>query len=219
MVSIRAALAGVLIALPVVHAAPAPVSPAEMAAYEKGFTAVQQTTRSFKADLRQTLHLQGVAQPIVSQGKLYYETPDRLAIRFSQPAGEWMLVNGTQVAIQKQGKPLQRRDLSAPGKIPSHAASLLDFFHSDAAHWHRDFDVSMTRDGDHLFVTLKPYMTPTAASQGVEQIVTTLKLPAYDILGMEVTINAGNRIDYEFIDGLRNGYMDGAVFKIPEETK
>jgi outer membrane lipoprotein-sorting protein len=220
MVSIRAAGACALIAVSAtLHAEPAPVPPAEMAVYEKGFTAVQQGTRSFRAELRQTLHLQGLAQPIVSLGTLYYETPDRLYIRFSQPAGEWMRVSGTRLAIQKQGQPLQRRDLSAQGKFPSHAASLLDFFHSDAAHWDRDFDVTMARAGDRLFVTLKPYLTPTAASQGVEQIVTTLRLPAYDIVGMEVTINSSNRIDYEFIDGQRNASIDPALFRIPGEPK
>ncbi len=215
MVSIRLALAGILIAWPAAQAAPVTVTAGEMTTYENGFTAVQQGTRSFKSSLRQTLHLEGVAQPIVSLGTLYYETPNRMLIRFSQPAGEWILVNGTGVAIQKQGKPLQRRDLSAQGKFPSHAASLLDFFHSDAAHWHRDFDVGMARDGDRLFVTLKPFMTPTAPSQGVEQIVTTLGLPGYDILGVEVTIQAGNKIDYEFLDGQRNGPIDEGLFKIP----
>jgi outer membrane lipoprotein-sorting protein len=216
MVSIRSAFAFALISLAnPAPAAPQPVSAPELAAYEKGFTAVQQATSSFRSDLHQVLHLDGIAQPISSTGTLYYQSPDRLLIRFSQPAGEWMLVNGTQAAIQKQGKPLQRRDLGSQGKAGSHAANLLDFFHSDAARWHRDFDVSMTREGDHLLVRLKPWMTPTSNSQGVEMIVTTLKLPGYDILGMEVTINQGNRIEYQFLNGQRNAPVDSSLFKIP----
>ena len=197
------------------RAAPQPVSTTDLAGYDKGFAAVQNETHSFRADLRQTLHLQGIAQPITSVGTLYYASPDKLLIRFSQPAGEWMLVNGTQVAIQKQGKPLERRDLSAQGKSGSHAANLLDVFHSDPARWHRDFDVTMTRDGDRLFVQLKPWMTPTSSSQGVDHIVTTLHLPDYALLGIEITINAQNRIDYEFDHGQRNAAVGPALFKLP----
>jgi outer membrane lipoprotein-sorting protein len=191
-------------------------SASDVAAFDKGFAAVQESTRTFRADVAQTLHLQGLAKPITSTGTLYYANPDKLLIRFSQPAGEWMLVNGSQVAIQKQGKPLERRDLTADGRASSHAASLLDFFHADPARWHHDFDVSMTRDGARLFVHLKPWMTPTATSQGVEQIVTTLQLPGYDILEMDVTINAGNSVDYQFTHGVRNAALDPALFKIPE---
>jgi outer membrane lipoprotein-sorting protein len=205
----------VLTAPPPLHAVPQPVSPAEMAKYDQGFAAVQNGTRSFRADLRQTLHLEGIAHPITSTGTLSYASPDRLLIRFSQPAGEWMLVNGTQVAIQKQGKPLERRDLSDQGKAASHEANLLDVFHSDPSRWHRDFDVTMTRNGDRLFVQLKPWMTPTSTSQGVEQIVTTLRLPGYDLLGIEITINGQNRIDYDFINGQRNAPLAPALFQLP----
>ncbi len=213
MVSIRAALLLGLIASSAASAAS--VSPEEKAAYEKGFTAVQRASHSFRADLRQTLHLQGMTRPIVSLGTICYQASDRLLIRFSQPPGEWMLINGTQVAIQKTGRPLQRRDLSAPGKIPSHAASLLDFFHNDAARWDRDFEVTMTREGDLLSVALKPYLTPTAPSQGVDRVVTTLRLPGYDLVGMEVTVSGGNRIEYQFTQGRRNAVLDPALFKIP----
>ena len=126
-------------------------SASDVAEFDQGFAAVQQATRTFRADITQTLHLQGLDRPITSVGTLYYASPDKLLIRFSQPAGEWMLVNGSQVAIQKQGKPLERRDLSVEGRSASHAASLLDFFHADPARWHRDFDVSMTRNGGRLY--------------------------------------------------------------------
>jgi outer membrane lipoprotein-sorting protein len=197
------------------RADPQPVASSDVAHYDQGFSAVQQATHSYRADITQTLHLQGLAHPLTSMGALYYAGPDKLLVRFSQPAGEWMLVNGSQAAIQKAGKPIERRDLATQGRAASHAASLLDFFHADPTRWHHDFDVSMTRDGDKLFVHLKPWMTPTATSQGVEQIVTTLLLPRYDIVGMSITINAGNSVDYQFAHGERNAALDPALFQIP----
>jgi outer membrane lipoprotein-sorting protein len=202
------------LALPL-RAEPQPVSPAELAHHDQAFSAVQRDTRTFRADVTQTLHLQGIARPIVSLGTLDYISPDKLLIRFTQPAGEWMLVNGSVAVIKKQGKPLERHDLSAQGRSASHAASLLDFFHADPARWHRDFDVTMTRDGDRLLVHLKPYMTPTSTSQGVAQIVTTLQLPAYAIVEMNITLNGANSIDYQFTHGERNAAIDPALFQVP----
>jgi outer membrane lipoprotein-sorting protein len=207
-------VAAVALAAPL-RADPQSVAASDVARYDQGFSAVQQATHSYRADITQTLHLQGLTRPITSIGTLYYESPDKLLVRFSQPAGEWMLVNGSQAAIQKAGKPIERRDLATQGRAASHAASLLDFFHADPARWHHDFDVSMTRDGDKLFVHLKPWMTPTATSQGVEQIVTTLLLPRYDIVEMDITINAGNSVDYQFAHGERNATLDPVLFKIP----
>jgi outer membrane lipoprotein-sorting protein len=197
------------------RAEPQPVTPAELAHHDQAFSAVQRDTRSFRAGVTQTLHLQGLARPIVSTGTLDYVSPDKLLIRFTQPAGEWMLVNGSTAVIKKQGQPLERRDLTAQGRSASHEASLLDFFHADPARWHRDFDVAMTRDGDRLLVWLKPWMTPTSSAQGVEQIVTTLQLPAYAIVEMNVTLSGANSIDYQFTHGERNAAIDPALFQVP----
>jgi outer membrane lipoprotein-sorting protein len=208
-------LAALVTLLAPLRADPSPVSPTELAQHDQAFSAVQRGTRSFRADVTQTLHLQGLARPIVSTGTLDYVSPDKLLIRFTQPAGEWMLVNGPVAVIKKQGKPLERHDLTAQGRSASHAASLLDFFHADPARWHRDFDVSMTRDGDRLLVHLKPWMTPSSSAQGVEQIVTTLQLPAYAIVEMNVVIGGANSIDYQFAHGERNAAIDPALFQVP----
>jgi outer membrane lipoprotein-sorting protein len=214
----RSALACValLASLAPLRAEPAPVSAAELARYDAGFAAAQEGMRTFRADFTQTLHLQGLARPVTSAGTLYYANPDKLYLHFTQPAGEWMLVNGSQSAIQKQGKPLERHDLNAQGRAASHAASLLDFFHADPTRWHKDFDVSMTREGDMLIVHLKPWMTPTASSQGVEEVETRLQLPAYGIVEMKVMINGANSVDYQFTHGGRNVAIDPALFKIPK---
>ena len=73
----------------------------------------------------------------------------------------------------------------------------------------------MTRDGDRLLVHLKPWMTPTSSSQGVEQIVTTLLLPAYAIVEMNIAIHGANSIDYQFTQGTRNAAPNPALFQVP----
>ncbi len=215
MVPVCAALALLFVGTSALEALPLPVKAGEAANYARGFSAIQASTRTFQADVRQTLQLEGVAKPILSFATLFYSAPRQMLLRFTQPAGEWMLIQGTQLAVKKQGRPLQVSDLSAPGKAPSHAASLLDFFHSDASHWNKDFQVTMFRDGSSLIVHLKPYLTPTAPAQGVEEIVTTLELPGYLLAGIELHINAANRMTYEFSHVQRNVALDPALFHLP----
>lgn len=204
VVSIRSALAFGFVTLlaAVSTTAAAPVSPSEQVRYESGFSAVQKSTRTFQATLRQTLSLQGTP-PIISTGTIYFQAPDRLLLRFSQPAGEWLLINGTQMAIQKKGRPLQKEDSATPITRHSHAANLLDFFSSGSERWYKDFDVTLTREDDHLLVHLKPWRTPTSTSQGVDRIVTTLQLPSYEVLKIEVTVGS-NTIAYQFSNVRRN---------------
>ena len=216
MVSIRAAGALLLacgLGLLPASAAPVPLSAAELARQDQAFAAAQGATRSFRAELRQTLTLEGLDQPVVSTGELSYLAPDRLFIRFTQPAGEWMRIEGKQFTLQKKGQPLQHRDLAASGN--ANAATLLDFFGGDPRRWHRDFDVAMARDGDRLLVTLVPWRVPTAQRQGVDRIVTTLRLPGYDVEKIEVTIHGANRLEFAFTHGRRNAPIDPALFPAP----
>ena len=194
------------------------ISPADLALHEKGFGALQVGTRTFTADIVQILTLQGIAKPVVSKGVLSYASPDHLLIRFSQPAGEWMIVDGTRVAVQKQGKSIDVRETSGQGKSGSHAVSLLDFFNSGPERWHQSFDVSMTREGDRLLVHLKPWMTPTSTFQGVKSITTALQLPGYELLAMEIAMSGSNQIRYEFSNVRRNTKFDPALFAIPKEA-
>jgi len=218
MVSVRAALLGIglslILGLSASFAAPAPLSAAETATYEKGFAAAQAATHTFRAMLRQTLTLQGLDQPVVSTGELFYAAPGRLLIRFSDPAGEWMRIADGELEMKKTGQPPVRRDLAQGG---SNAATLLDFFGGDAARWDRDFQVTMSRDenNDRLRVELVPWRVPGAKRQGVDRIVTTLRLPDYEVISIEVAMNAENRIGFEFSDGRRNAAIDPQIFKTP----
>ncbi len=223
MVPIRAALlllACASLSLVLLSTAPAPLAPLapdEAARAEHGFDASQHALHTFQADIVQTLVMQGLDRPIVSRGRLFYQAPDKFLLRFTDPAGEWILSDGKTLSIQKKGQPLLRRDLN-PGldaaKSGPGAASLFDFFHSDSARWHRDFDVKLARDGGVLEVSLTPWRTPGAARQGFDGVVTRLQLPDYAPLS--ITVLAGdNRIGYASSHPRRNGPVDPSLFTPP----
>ena len=212
MVPIRPALSLLLIlALDSANlrADPVPVSPAEQAWQEAAFSAVQQATRTFRADLSQAILVRPLFHTFANQGEIFYQAPDRLLVRLTRPPA-WLRIAHGQVTLQKADAPPKQTPLdSADG---ANAAALLDFFRSDSARWHRDFSVSITRDGDLLRFKLVPL--PGCAKR-VESIVTTLRLPRYDILAMDISVNPLIHVSYQFSESRRNAPLDPAVFAHP----
>lgn len=210
MVPIRAALltaALVLASLPATRAAaePVPLSPAEQVREERTFGALQRGTRTFQADLRQAVLIRPFFHTIVSVGTIGYQAPDRLAVRFSRPAGQALRIDGGSVTLVRPDRPPRRIPLeSASGQ---NAAALLDFFRTDGTRWHRDFSVSMSRDGDLLSVTMVPLPDSPKADQ-VERIVTVLRLPDHEVAAMRIWVNPFVRVDYQFSRNRRNAALD-----------
>ena len=214
MVSVRAALLaiGLILSLfPKLTAAPL-LSEAETAEQEKGFDAAQHATTSFQAEIQQSLTLQGIDHPIISKGELFYLAPDRLLIRFSDPAGEWMRIAGKELEIKKAGQPVVRRDLTQGG---SNATTLLDFFSSDSTRWHRDFNVSMRSSGNSLFVSLASQHKAGSSGPGMFDILTSLELPDYLVRSIHVSLKDGNNLDFGFHRARRNLAIDPSLFHTP----
>ncbi len=209
MVSIRAALPLVVGALlagcALAPAEPVPLTPAQQAREEKAFGALQRGTQTFQADLRQAVLVRPIFQTLVSVGTIGYRAPDKLEVRFSQPAGQSLRIDDGIVTLTQPGKP--PRHIPLDSSNGQNAASLLDFFRTDGARWRRDFTVAMARDGEQLFVTLTPLPGSPKAGH-VEQIVTTLRLPDHEVTAMRISVNPFIRVDYQFTRNRRNVPLD-----------
>jgi hypothetical protein len=189
-------------------AEPVPLSPSEQAREERAFGAVQKATRTFQADIRQAVLIRPLFHTIISVGTIAYQAPDRLTVRFSQPAGQFLRIDKGTVTLAKPGESPRRVSLDSPSGL--NASALLDFFRIGGADWGRDFTVSMTRDGNLLFVSLVPL--PGSPKEGhAEEIVTTLHLPDHEVKAMRISVNPFVRIDYQFSHNRRNGSLDPAL--------
>lgn len=213
MVSIRAAFPSIaalalLLAGPA-RAEPVALSPAEQAREEKAFGALQRSTKTFQADLRQAVLVRPLFSTLVSTGTIGYQAPDKLEVRFAQPAGQSLRIEDGTVTLTELGKP--RRRIPLDSSSGQNAASLLDFFRTDGARWRRDFRVAMARDGDREMVTLTPLPGSPKAGH-VEQIVTTLHLPDHEVTAMRISVNPFIRVDYQFTHNRRNGPLDAVLF-------
>ena len=53
------------------------------------FQKKQKQTKSFECDLKQILKIEDIKEPIESKGHIYYKAPDKLLIKFDEPANEF----------------------------------------------------------------------------------------------------------------------------------
>src|SRR5437867_7020056 len=84
------------------------LSEAERQPYVDAFVRTQQLTQTYQADLKQTVRLHGLKNPVESVGRILYKAPDKLRINFTQPAGEYMLIGGDEVYFKKANRPLRK---------------------------------------------------------------------------------------------------------------
>jgi outer membrane lipoprotein-sorting protein len=59
---------------------------------------------SITASFKQTRHLSMVGENSISGGSFYYLKPDKLAMKYTQPAGDVLLINGNQFTLVAAGK-------------------------------------------------------------------------------------------------------------------
>lgn len=64
---------------------------------------------SITCDFKQVKHLEMLGEDIDSEGKFYYAKPDKLAMRYEDPEGEMMLINGDKFVMVAMGT---RREVS-----------------------------------------------------------------------------------------------------------
>ncbi|MDL2262716.1 outer membrane lipoprotein carrier protein LolA [Bacteroidales bacterium OttesenSCG-928-I21] len=60
--------------------------------------------KTMTSDFKQTQHLSFIGDDIVSSGKFYYNKPDQLVMKYTDPAGNLMLINGDNFVMVILGK-------------------------------------------------------------------------------------------------------------------
>jgi hypothetical protein len=191
------------------------VTPEEQQKYSEAFTRQQQQTRTFRAELRQTVMLRGLKEPVTSQGWLYYQSPDSLLLKFDQPAGEFVLLRGSDLHQQKTNKPLMHRKLSEQEKeCGAGPGFLLSLFQNGGTNYYHLFSVHMARTNEALLVTLAPRKRNSKERLG--QIENIIALPSLEIRSIRLQLGPAGSATYEFVNPTRNEPLDPALFAAPK---
>ncbi|MDQ3564956.1 MAG: outer membrane lipoprotein carrier protein LolA, partial [Pseudomonadota bacterium] len=131
----------------------APLSAERAGALRAEFQTRQRETLTWSATIAQTLTLSGVRDPVVSTGTLAYRAPEQLRLDYTKPAGEFVLVLGDRLFIQKTGARLAEKSLreDSAGKP---FLSLLGLLRGQPAEEESDYTAEVTREEDRYTVVL-----------------------------------------------------------------
>ncbi|MGH8520073.1 MAG: LolA family protein [Gammaproteobacteria bacterium] len=192
----------------------APLSAERASALRAQFQTRQRETLTWSATIVQTLTLPGVRDPVVSQGTLAYRAPDRLRLDYTRPAGEFVLVLGDRLFIQKTGARLAEKSLreDSAGKP---FLSLLGLLRGQPAEQESDYTPEVKREGDGYAVVLT--RKPDASSRMPARITNTIAADTLEVREVVVVLPSGGVLRYRFDDITRNRPLDAAHFTAPAE--
>ena len=215
MVSIRAAVTALLVSI-----GPAAVRADTNA---EAFVAHQTATQTFAADVRQTFHWSFPHRHVESLGHLSYEAPGFLAMVFTSPAPELVLVRGDDLYIKRDKKALARYKLEVHnGKPTQDVQFLLGFFQNGCTNFAGLFDARVATIGESdlgrtdwaCTVTLVPKhpgrMFPLRSVNSV------IAWPSMDVRSMRIGLIWDSYILYEFTNPRRNQPLDATIFEAPK---
>jgi outer membrane lipoprotein-sorting protein len=207
MVSIRAALTAWLVV----------IGPATARAETntEAFVAHQATTRTFEADLRQTFHWSFPHRHVESLGRISYQAPGFLAMVFTSPAPELVLVRGDDLYIKRDKEALATYRLEVRnGKPTQKVQFLLSFFQNGCTNFAELFDARIESSDDAHTVTLLPKhpgrMFPLRSVDNV------IAWPSMDVRSMRIGLIWDSYILYEFTNPRRNQPLDANIFEAPK---
>lgn len=215
MVPIRAALLiAVTFGATCLRAGPVEVEDDGVKKYSADFQAKQAATKTFECGLKQTLRLQGVKKPIISDGHIYYQAPDQLLVRFDKPSSQFVLLKGNHMVMKKGDDDPEERDLDPKSEADSLGiALLLEFFRNGASKLWKSHNVVMYEVDPLLSVTI----TPKNPDQRPSLIVMQLGLTNLEVRSQTVRFTPENELKYEFIQSRRDQPIKEGTFDWPRK--
>jgi len=171
----------------------------------------QQQTKTWSAGFTQIISMPGMREPVVSRGTLSYSAPDQMRLDFTKPEGEFALVNGDQVFLQKTGKKLSKKSLGDNAGKPFEM--LLGLLQGQSREEEKDYQPTITREKDRYVIVL---LKKDGASRRLpKQITNTLDAVTMEIREVLVELPNDGTIHYRFEEVARNRPLDAALFTPP----
>jgi len=185
-----------------------PAAQAERA--ERQFREKQSSTRSLRATFIQKITIPGMRDTVVSEGELIYLAPDRLAVNFSQPPGDFLLLAGDDFWMGKAGKPPQRR--AGDDRAAKPMRSILDALRGKMDDAGSGFRRETSREGGDYRVVLTATGAPHPNPESIENRIDAATL---DLEEIRINLRGGTVVEYRLTGTRRDAPVRPEEFAIP----
>ncbi len=188
------------------------LSPEKMTALREQFQKHQQQTKTWAATFTQTVSMPGMKQPVVSTGSIACRAGGQLRLDFTRPAGEFVLVLGDQLFLQKAGKRVSVKSLTKDNAGKAFR-SMLNLLQGQLTETEALYTPTISRQGGNYAVVLN--RKPDAPGKGPKRITNTIAADALDVREILVDLPNGGTIHYLFNGAKRNQALAGGLFTAP----
>ena len=148
-------------------------------------------------------------QPVVSEGRFYYQAPNQLRIDYSRPAGDYFWLNGDRFENRRRGKPPAAFDASHPSARA--LVALREVLRGTPPAG--EFQKQIKRKDGEFLVILTPLTPSPTLPRKIENRVDAKSLA---LLGMTITLPQGAVMEFVFEKLRRNQPLDPAIFSAAE---
>jgi outer membrane lipoprotein carrier protein len=193
-----------------------PLSTGDAAAVQKKFRETQQATKTFRAEFTSELKLEKLNRIVSSKGVLYFQAPDRVRMEYAQPAGEWVVLSGRQLAVKKSNRSVQVFDLKERPRAQQAIQSLLAIVGRGTESWDTTHAVEMFAENGKTRVLLVPKSREDARQPEKIEVLLRADLSLEQI---QVRFPGDNGMLYRLGVPVRNQPVDAGLFVIPEEKE
>jgi outer membrane lipoprotein-sorting protein len=188
----------------------APEVPSDVATVMRHFAA----SRGVEAAFREEKTLPLLAEPLVSEGVLYYAPPGRLARFTTAPESASLLVDGDRLRIE-DGLGVEEIDLASHAGARQFVDQLLVLFRGDSEALLRDYAVSLAADAGGWSLLLAPKSRVMRAL--IEEIALSGRGRVLDEMVVRGSQGEVTRTTYSRIDADRPFSADELASLFPED--
>lgn len=192
----------------------APLSAERATTLRARFQTRQSETLTWSATFTQTLTVPGLREPVVSTGAIAYRAPEQLRLDFTKPAGEFVLILGDQLFIQKTGTRLGEKSLreNSAGRP---FLSLLSLLRGQPLEEENAYTPAVTHEEGLYAVVLTRKVE--ASSRMPTRITNAIAADTLDLREVVVELPNGGMLSYRFDGITRNHPLDTTRFAAPTE--
>lgn len=156
--------------------------------------------------------LKGMAKPVVSEGKLYYQNGN-MAMWYTQPDGDFLVINPNEFVMQSRGKQ-RKHNIKAGSPMLTLKNTLVMCMQGNVQGVATENGANLTyaNNAGHEFTLTKELKR---GDRGYAKIVLLYDAKTYVLTSMTLVEGNGNYTVYVMKDANTTANIDGNLFKVP----
>ncbi len=169
------------------------------------------TTQSVSAQFRQSSRVKLFREELVSEGKFWFQRPQKLRWQYDKPDSSQLTVNRGLARLSMPGEPARQFDLEHDPAMKAIFSQLFLWLDADAlAREHRDYLLALGPDAHTLLLTPQP---GSAVAKIFSRVELHFDAKTWMMESLRIVELNGDEKEIRFFDFERNHLMPDSLFQ------